>query len=385
MTIPIHKKIFIPFFLTYCLVILVVSFLGKGGFFSNEEELSIFIIVSTFFCYGICFWASRILTSQICSMEKEIRHIVTNENYTNAIKTGSVEDEISSICHSVNALLIKIQKSHEKNKKLARYSAIVRTTQMLAHDIRRPFSMLHSMLWMLENTNNSDQIVTLSKEYSREVRQALASVDAMINDVMEIGGTANLQKTPVSPESIIMISLTETCRTFPKANIEVSYEFDHRYMINVDGLKLQRVFSNIFSNAIQAMKNQKGALWIKTSEDLANGLNTFCIGNSGSFIPKQELSQLFDVFYSKNKSGGTGLGLAIAQKIILEHEGLIWCESSEEKQIVEFYFTLPVAKGILNKKKADHQKTAGCCSPRYKSIRIGDTLMSSRLQPISRS
>ena len=124
-------------------------------------------------------------------------------------------------------------------------------------------------------------------------------------------------------------------------------------MINVDELKLQRVFSNIFINAFQAMKRREGTLWIKTSEDLIKNLNTFCIGNSGSFIPKQELSQLFDAFYTKNKSYGTGLGLAIAQKIVMEHEGQIWCESSEEKQSVEFYFTLPIAKGIKNKKTAD--------------------------------
>lgn len=349
MITSIYKKIFIPFFLTYCLFILAVVFFGKRGFLNNDEELSIFIIVSTIFCYGICFWSSRIFTSQIRSAEKEIKHIVTNGNFTNVIKTDFSKDEISSICHSVNALLLEIQMHHEKNKRLAQFSAIAQTTRMLAHDLRKPFSMIHNMLWILENTDDPDQVTALSKKYTGDIRIALASVSRMISDIMEIDRKAKLQKSPVSPESIIMISLTEACQTFQKTNVDVSYELNHQYMINADELKLQRVFSNIFINAIQAMKNQEGDLWIKTSEDLAKNVNTLCIGNSGSFIPKQELSQLFDAFYTKNKSYGTGLGLAIAQKIIMEHEGQIWCESSEEKQIVEFYFTLPIAKGIKNK------------------------------------
>lgn len=353
MIISIYKKIFIPFFLTYCLFILAVGFLGKNGFLNNDKKVSIFIIISTIFCYGVCFWSSRIFTSRIRSFEKEIKHIVTNGYFSNVIKANSSKDEITSICHSVNSLLKEIQMYHERNKRLAQFSAIAQTSQMLAHDVRKPFSMIHDILWILENTDNPDQIVDLSKKYARNVRQALASVDEMINDIMEIGRKVKLQKSPISPELIIMNSLTEVCRVSQKINVAVSYKPNHKYMINVDELKLQRVFSNIFINAFQAMKRREGTLWIKTSEDLIKNLNTFCIGNSGSFIPKQELSQLFDAFYTKNKSYGTGLGLAIAQKIVMEHEGQIWCESSEEKQSVEFYFTLPIAKGIKNKKTAD--------------------------------
>ncbi|MCP4746330.1 MAG: HAMP domain-containing histidine kinase [Desulfobacteraceae bacterium] len=360
MTLPIYKKIFIPFFLTNCCFILVVCFCGQSGIFSDEKNVSIFIIVSTIVCYTACFWSAKIFTSQIRSTEKVIKQIVDNENFSDSIKTNSDGDEISSICHSVNALLLKIHNSNEKqleiekqNKKWAQFSAIAQTTRMIAHDVRRPFSMIDGILWRLENTDDPDQLVALSKKYSLDVRQTLASVDAMIKDILEIGRTVELEKSPVSPESIIMISLTEAFRAFQKNNVKVSYDLNHEHMINVDGLRLQRVLSNIFMNAIQAMTGPESTLWIKTQEDLTKNINTFCIGNSGSFIPKQDLSQIFDAFYTTNKSDGTGLGLSIAEKIIMEHEGQIWCESSKEKQTVEFYFTLPIAEGIKNKKTAN--------------------------------
>lgn len=95
-------------------------------------------------------------------------------------------------------------------------------------------------------------------------------------------------------------------------------------MVNVDAHRVQRVFSNIINNALEAMSVNKGRLWFFTKEDLNSQFTQFCIGNSGSFIQKEEVSKIFDAFYTKNKQGGTGLGLAIAQEIIYAHGGKIW-------------------------------------------------------------
>jgi signal transduction histidine kinase len=237
----------------------------------------------------------------------------------------------------------------EKQKtKLAQFSAIVKTTQMLAHDVRKPFSMLQGILSLLESCHDPDEIVRLSKDVVRDVQRALAAVDGMIEDTMVVGREVKTEKKPICPESLIEASLTEVCWVYQKASVKLHYKWNHRHMINADAMKLQRVFSNIFANAIQAMNNQ-GALWIKTWEDPSENMTLFCIGNSGSSIAQEDLPQVFDVFYTKNKAGGTGLGLAIAQKIILAHGGRIWCESSEKKKTVESYFTLPTAAAIVNK------------------------------------
>lgn len=82
----------------------------------------------------------------------------------------------------------------------------------------------------------------------------------------------------------------------------------------------------------------KGIIYIATAskEDFIE----LRIRNTDSFIPEEELGQLFDAFYTRNKKGGTGLGLAIAKKIVIAHRGEIWCKSSKEIG-VEFGFTLP--------------------------------------------
>lgn len=241
---------------------------------------------------------------------------------------------------------------------LQKNTAIAKTTQMLAHDVRKPFTMLEGLLSMFQNSADPAEIQQLSKNCLPDVQKAMCSVNSMIDEVMEIGRMMNLKQEPVSPESIIETSLSEICRMFQKADIDIVTHFNHRQMIHVDALKIQRIFSNILSNSFQAMNN-KGTVWFSTVEDSKLSMTTFCIGNNGSFIPHSDLTKLFDAFYTKNKAGGTGLGLAIAQKIIVAHGGKIWCESSEKNQIVEFFFTLPVAKGKKNQKTTQlHRNTS---------------------------
>jgi CheY-like chemotaxis protein len=122
-------------------------------------------------------------------------------------------------------------------------------------------------------------------------------------------------------------------------------------MVQADSLKMQRVFSNIVSNAMQAMAAD-GELWFETYERTDTQTIEFVIGNSGSCIAEQDIPHLFTAFFTKNKRSGTGLGLAIAQKIIRLHGGEIWCCSSEHDNCVEFHFTMPLAARHLNRTTA---------------------------------
>jgi signal transduction histidine kinase/DNA-binding NarL/FixJ family response regulator len=224
-------------------------------------------------------------------------------------------------------------------------SAIASLTGMLAHDVRKPFSILRMGIGMLGGAKDPSDVKRVLSRLAPEIDKAVSSVDGLISDVMEVGSTSTqLIQELVSPESLIESGLGDVFRVSSKADISVSYDLKHSHMVNVHVQKVSRVFSNILGNAIQAMKS-KGEIWFKTTEQ--DGMLTFCVGNTGSVIPTENLPKLFDAFFTSGKKGGTGLGLAIAQKVVMAHGGRIWCESSRtaahpEGQ-VEFFFTLPLA------------------------------------------
>lgn len=229
-----------------------------------------------------------------------------------------------------------------------RLTAIARTTQFLAHDIRAPFSMFRMIIEAVDRKSNPTEAVQILKESIPEIQQAIASVNSMLSDVLEIGSNSLPIADPTNPETIIEATLNEIFRVYPHSTIGITYNLNHKHKINIDSLKIARVFHNVIANAIQAM-NQSGKLWFKTEEIEEKGRQfvLFCIGNSGSFIPIESHSKLFEVFYTSGKKGGTGLGLAIAQKIVSAHGGRIWCESDAQKG-VEFYFTLPRCNELVD-------------------------------------
>jgi two-component system NtrC family sensor kinase len=85
--------------------------------------------------------------------------------------------------------------------------------------------------------------------------------------------------------------------------------------------KLNQVFVNIISNAIQAIEKE-GTINIKTfTQD--NNIK-ISIKDTGKGIEKSKLKTIFEPFYTTKPIGeGSGLGLAISKNIIDEHKGEI--------------------------------------------------------------
>ncbi|MCA2959541.1 MAG: response regulator [Silvanigrellales bacterium] len=267
-----------------------------------------------------------------------------------------------SCIRELNALVDAHRKSIADVKRLvqevaahAATAAIARTTQALAHDVRKPFSMFKSIIHIVEGTEDPNEVREVLKVTLPEVNQAMASVEGMLQDVMHIGSEAKLYLEDAAPEALVEAALGDLFRVYAHADVSLGYSFAHRNMVRVDSLRLGRVFANILGNAVQAM-HEKGRLWIRTVEH--DGFVEFTIGNAGSVIPAESLPKLFDAFFTLGKKGGTGLGLAIAKKIVEAHGGTIRCVSETNDRhpggMVEFVFTLPASSAV--------------CAPRFDAL-----------------
>lgn len=225
-------------------------------------------------------------------------------------------------------------------KRNASNSAIAITTQMLAHDVRKPFTLMESLVDTVAKAKNISAVRRVLHDSLPEISASLVSVNGMIQDVMEVGKTdTSLAFEATSVDKILDGSLSRIFGYESRANIDLEYELTHDCLVGVDELKMGRVFDNIIGNAVEHM-NFSGRMWFRTSQ-LENMLK-ICIGNSDTFIPEDDRKTLFDPFFTKNKKDGTGLGLAIARKVVNAHSGEIWCESSKQDG-TEFYFTLPIS------------------------------------------
>ncbi len=291
----------------------ILTFLaGLASIFLIAISLSIFVL------YGL-----RKISRDMRSLPLIISNKISNDSF--------FFDETKKV--------YEILKQYEAEQANARKNeAVAQTTQMLAHDVRKPFTMLQSILNLLKSSS-PEEIKSLVKSFIPEIQSSLKSVNGMISDVIEVGSKSKPDLEPSDITLVIKNSLLENIRYSKKVQIDFSYDLSHTHQLLIDSLKISRALSNIIDNGIQAMR-YRGRIWFKTSEK--DSSMKIVIGNSDSYIPTEDLPKIFDTFFTKEKKGGTGLGLAIAKKTVNDHGGEIWC-TSEAGIGTEFHITLPLS------------------------------------------
>ncbi len=256
--------------------------------------------------------------------------------------------EVGNLLRAFSAFKDELKRNIAEMADLRTTAAIAQTTQMLAHDLRKPFGLLKISLLHLSRAKDPESVQRTLKKVIPEIDRASNEVQAMLGDLLEIGTKSeSIMRVSTRVLSTLEMATYDAFLHFPKADISISYDLQHTTNMDADTLRIQRVFSNILHNSIQAMK-QRGRMWIRT-RNVENAKKMefieFTLGNSGPIIPEASVAHLFEMFFTQNKAGGTGLGLAIVRKIILAHGGEIRCVSAQgstaEDRATEFIFTVP--------------------------------------------
>jgi signal transduction histidine kinase len=113
-------------------------------------------------------------------------------------------------------------------------------------------------------------------------------------------------------------------------------------VVNGDYRSLERVFTNLISNAVDVMSESGGTLSVRVGmKEAANQQPQIEItfADNGPGIPDGIKDHLFEPFVS-NKPRGTGLGLAITKQIVTTHRGAIYASSFPGGTV--FHVELPV-------------------------------------------
>jgi signal transduction histidine kinase len=113
-------------------------------------------------------------------------------------------------------------------------------------------------------------------------------------------------------------------------------------LVRADADRIHQVLANLLSNAMK-FSTTGGTISIGARQQDTTVL--VWIADTGIGIPPEALPRLFEKFFrvendDTRRIGGTGLGLALVKKIVEEHHGKVWVESTPNKGST-FFFTLP--------------------------------------------
>jgi two-component system phosphate regulon sensor histidine kinase PhoR len=213
----------------------------------------------------------------------------------------------------------------------------------VSHELRTPLASLKALTETLQNgaLNDPDAGPRFLGRISIEV-DALTQMAQELLDLSRIeSGQVELIYAPVSPGQLLITAMDRMKMQAERAGVKMSVVCDELPNIRADKMRLEQVLVNLIHNAV---KFTKPGGEINLEAALNSSVVKFAVRDTGTGIPSESLSRIFERFYRADKSrtgSGTGLGLSISKHIIEAHGGKIWAESEEQRGSV-FYFEIPV-------------------------------------------
>jgi signal transduction histidine kinase len=195
----------------------------------------------------------------------------------------------------------------------------------VAHEINNPLS---GIIGMTEIALEEEDPLA-NKDYLKDILTCSHRIGEIVNGLRSYSRTAKREELiAIDPHEILETSLKMVQLGTKSAPVEVIKNFQPGEKIKVNPGEIQQVFTNLITNAFQAMNGKKGQLAL-CSRSLKDAVE-IKVSDSGVGIPPKDLNQIFDPFFTTKKTGeGTGLGLNIVYRIVAKHEGTIEVESKE--------------------------------------------------------
>jgi len=209
----------------------------------------------------------------------------------------------------------------------------------IAHEINNPLSGVIGMAELCMAEENPEEMkshltdILNCAQRIGEIAKGLKSYSRMAKD-----GSQAL----VDVNEVLENSLKITRLGIKTDSVEVIKKFQPVEKIEANVGEVQQVFSNLITNALQAINGRGGMLTLSTRS--LKDMVEVKVSDNGMGIPEKYLNQIFDPFFTTKKPGeGTGLGLNIVYRIVTKYEGTIDVESKVDMGTT-FTVKLPIRR-----------------------------------------
>lgn len=228
----------------------------------------------------------------------------------------NLSEALEQLKRANSALQQDIDKERELDRQRMMFFSAV------SHELKTPITALQGQLeGMLQNYGNY-------KDRDKYLAKSLAITKSMEHIIQEIVTISRLDTSDFSLNKeqfdfseLIREVVAEYIDLAEQKELNLDINIDDRILINADKKLMEKVLSNLLSNAIRYSPAKETIAITSTSE---NGRAHFSVFNTGVQISEDALSHLFEAFYRADGSrsrqtGGSGLGLYIVKRILEQH------------------------------------------------------------------
>ena len=241
------------------------------------------------------------------------------------IKRG---DEIGELADEVNKMAGQLKGVQEKLVRSEKLAGLGKLAGMVSHELRNPLGAIRNSVYFLKMRLGGATGDEKVKKHLNILDEEVEASDRIITDTLTFG---RIEEPKLVPTDINMVIQGVLGSVKIPDNIESVSELSGDVPpILLDAVQVKRVFSNLITNAIQAMPGG-GKLTLSSRMVCDSSTNdkyvAVTVKDTGEGISPENLKKLFEPLFS-TKTKGTGLGLVVCQNIIKGHKGRIEVESA---------------------------------------------------------
>lgn len=249
-------------------------------------------------------------------------------------------DEIGELVQEYNKMVAKLGHSAAMLAKSEREGAWREMARQVAHEIKNPLTPMKLSIQYLQKaiSNNQPNVKELSSSVANTLVEQIDHLSKIAADFSQFANIGNTQVELFDLHDVIG-SLKDLFQ--PNQNVElVWYPVNESVMVNADKTQMNRLFTNLFTNAVEACR-ENGICSIEVNERKEDDKIIISVKDDGEGIPPEMQDRIFVPNFT-TKSSGTGLGLAMCKGIVEQAKGKIWFETGEGKGTT-FFVELPIA------------------------------------------
>lgn len=249
------------------------------------------------------------------------------------------------------------------------YQSLKQFTADASHELRNPIATIKTNIQSLLNYSHTE--LTIEQKQLQIIDRLTERLNNLVNDLLFLARSdsgiiePNMQ---IIPLDALLLEVVEEQKIIAQQKginlslniISPSTQLDDDFLFNINGdwTQLNRLFTNLISNALfhsfidqNNSQEKKIQVTLKLAKKHHKNYYQIEIKDNGIGIDNRLLPHLFDRFYrgdsarSQNNNQdnySTGLGLAIALAIVENHGGQIQVESTINES-TNFIITLPFA------------------------------------------
>lgn len=212
----------------------------------------------------------------------------------------------------------------------------------VSHELKTPLALIMGYAEGLKLDVNEDS--DSRESYCDVIMDEAQKMDVLVKKLLTLNhiefGNDIVTMERFDIVEMIRNYLTTAGILISQGEANIIFEYNQPIWVWGDEFKVEEVFANYFTNALNHLAKERKIIITITEE---NGKVKVTVYNSGDPIPQEAIPHLWEKFYKVDKArtreyGGSGIGLSIVKAIMDSMNGRYGVENKEFG--VEFWFEL---------------------------------------------